>query len=344
MSAYYRRRGEDRVTEVFAAVLVQSPELLGRLVDRVGLASAGAYQVQTQVHTGRVTIDLEVQGLGHDGNPQWFLWSEHKVTDPLTAFQLENERRALASRAGAAEAHLMAITLLAPTSAAIAFAVSTGCTLLRWGDVTELARAALNRPAAERLTGLEPTVADHLAREWIAFAENELEAPVDALTPDRVRLLPDIEKALDTIAHISATGFKNACAEIAAGTPKEAYDAEIHATAPKDSWLSQRGFKLYVKYLPEGGFGSAEAPCFVVGGWIEGAAAVSERRSHELHTVLGSRGLAIWDEEDRRGGWIEFGRGIALVELTVDETLQAQVAAFSAFCLSTLRSLAEDPG
>lgn len=339
MSAYYRRRGEDRVTEVLATVLDQSAEFLHALINRIGLPSAAEYQVRTQVPTAGVTIDLEVQGRRSDGSPEWFLWSEHKVNDPLTARQLENEQQALSVRAGAARSHLMAITLLSPTPAAITFAATAGCTLLRWRDVTDLARAERNR--AGREARRDTTVAGHLINEWIAFADNELEAPVDALTPERVQLLPEAEATLDTLAHIHGKGFMQACADIGAGTPKADYSGEIHATPPRGSWLGERGFRLYTKYLGEGGFGDAEAPCFVVGAWVEGHAATSERRSRELHTILGARGLASWDEQDRRGGWIEFGIGVSLVALAAHETLAEQTEAFGAACTSTLRTLAE---
>lgn len=338
MSAYYRRRGEDRVTEVFAAVLEQSAELLHALIQRIGLPDAAAYEVRTQVPTAGVTIDLEIQGLRPDGNPDWFLWSEHKVNDPLTAKQLENEQRALALRAGATRSHLVAITLLSPTpDASTVAASSTNCTLLRWRDVTELARAERKRVLS---AACDATVSAHLVNEWIAFADKELEVPVDALTPERVRLLPEIEQALNTVAHLLATGFMHACADIGAGTPKEGYNDELHASPPKGTWLSDRGFKLYAKYLADGGFGDAEAPCFVVGAWIEGEAAVSERRSREFHAILGERGLAVWDEEDRRGGWIEFANAVPLAALATHQTLTAQTDAFGAVCASTLRALA----
>jgi hypothetical protein len=61
------------------------------MVERVDLGVAHTYEIQTQLNSGGVTIDLEIAGSNANGAPAWVLWSEHKVNDPLTAGQLENE-------------------------------------------------------------------------------------------------------------------------------------------------------------------------------------------------------------------------------------------------------------
>jgi hypothetical protein len=67
-----------------------------------------------------------------------------------------------------------------------------------------------------------------------------------------------------------------------------------------------------------------DSPCLVIGGWIEGDDAVSARRSRALHSTLGERGLSIWDEDDRHGGWIEFGIPLSVRELAARGTLEEQ--------------------
>ena len=112
MSAYYRRRGEDRVTEVLAAVLDQSSGLMRGMLAHLGLEEAARYEVRTQATVGQVTIDLEVVAHDADDAVVWTLWSEHKVDDPLTARQLRNELRALEARSARADRRLIAITVL----------------------------------------------------------------------------------------------------------------------------------------------------------------------------------------------------------------------------------------
>ncbi len=338
MSAYYRRRGEDRVTEVLATALDQSPVFLDALVKRVGLPGAASYDLQTQVTSGNATIDLEIVGRNSTGDIEWVLWSEHKVADPLTTAQLTKEWVALTARAGLSHRRLIAVTLVAPTADAAAFAARVGATFIRWRDVTNAARSAL--------TGLPPSTDAQQAtsrdgsmlREWIAFADNELEDAVDPLTPERAILLPEAEKALDTVTHLLVEGFARACTDFGAGRPRESND-ELHATPPAESQLGEGGFKLYAKYLPEGGFGDVHGPCLMAGGWIEGDAAVEARRSRDLHVAMGEAGLAAWDEDDRRGGWIEWGLAVALAELAELQSLEAQEDLFADTCRRAFSAL-----
>src|SRR4051812_48277745 len=110
MGAYYRRRGEDRVTEVFATVLAGVPAYVSLLAERVGLPDLATYEVSTQVRSGS-TIDLEIRATGAEEDDGWLLWSEHKLTDPLTKHQLTAEATALRARAGKLPSKLVAITL-----------------------------------------------------------------------------------------------------------------------------------------------------------------------------------------------------------------------------------------
>src|SRR4051812_9921707 len=132
MGAYYRRRGEDRVTAVFATVLNGSGEFVDGLVERVGLEPMDRYEARAQVSHQGVTIDLEITGRNTSGGGAWLLWSEHKVDDPLTTRQLQNEYEALQSRATPAPGHLIAITRYAATAEVRAHASALGCTLLGW--------------------------------------------------------------------------------------------------------------------------------------------------------------------------------------------------------------------
>lgn len=339
MSAYYRRRGEDRVTEVFGAVLSASWEWLNALVERVGLPPVENYDVQTQVTAGNVTIDLEISGSAADGTPAWILWSEHKVNDPLSARQLRTEWDALKLRSGALRCQLIAITLFAPTPGAVSFASGAGFPLLRWRDISDLARRVVDMPRSGTQISQPPSVADYFLGEWLAFASNELEDPLEALTPECVEWMPEVDKAIETVAHFLETGFSRACEEIGASKPREDHD-ELHANPPKGSWLEDRGFKLFAKFVSNGGFGHVEGPCLVTGGWIDGDSAVSARRSRELHRALGERGLAIWDEDDRRGGWIEFGLPLSLRELSSHGSFKEQNRVAEDASLHALQALA----
>lgn len=344
MSAYYRRRGEDRVTEVFSAVLNGAPQLLHSLLRRVGLSPAHIHEIRTQVRSGNVTIDLEIVGCDAHGTRMWVLWSEHKVHDPLTARQLEDESNALALRAQNVHRQLMAVTLVAPRPDAVSYAATEKYPLLRWQDISKLARQVPVGRAEERI-GLNPSVGEHLLNEWLDFAKNELEAPVEALTPERVALLPEANKTLETLEYLRTAGFTRACAEFGAGTPREVagtpreLEDELHADAPKGSWLEERGFTLYAKFVIDGGFGDVDEPCLVVGGWIEGDDAVSERRNRELLITLPERGLSIWDEHDRRGGWIEFAAPLSLCELATHVSIEEQVHVVEEACLRAFRTL-----
>src|SRR4051795_13006336 len=88
MGAYYRRRGEDRVTEVLATVLDGTPAYIARLADRVGLPRAAKYEVETQVPAPGCIADLQINALASNGDPAWLLWSEHKVHAPFSRAQL----------------------------------------------------------------------------------------------------------------------------------------------------------------------------------------------------------------------------------------------------------------
>lgn len=334
MSAYYRRRGEDRATEVIASVLDQVPALAHALVELAGLPRADAYEIQTQVRAGDVIVDLEIVGLQEDGERAWMLWSEHKVYDPLRATQLENEFKALEARAGSLPRALIAVTLFEPTTGAVSFASTRDCILLKWADISQLARRALER----RPPGDLPTVADYVLKEWLEFASKELEAPVEALTPDRVKWIPEVGKALETVTELMKAAFTRGCADIGAGTPREE-DEELYADPPEGSWLKERGFTLYAKFVDEGGFGDVDDPCLVFGGWVEQDDAVSARRSRDLHSALGERGLSIWDEVDRHGGWIEFGIPVSLTDLAANTSLEQQDRMAGEVCLRALRAL-----
>lgn len=75
------------------------------------------------------------------------------------------------------------------------------------------------------------------------------------------------------------------------------------------------------------------------GGWIEHGDAVSARRSRDLHSALAERGLSIWDEDDRHGGWIEFGIPVSLTDLATHTSLEEQDRLAGEGCLRALRML-----
>lgn len=336
MSAYYRRRGEDRATEVLSTVLNSSPDLCTELAGLVGLPPAHSYEIRTQVRSGTVTIDLEVAGIRVGGERAWMLWSEHKVRDPLTVTQLRRERCALANRAGKTPQLLIAITLLQPSVEVRNYAEASGCPLLRWRHVVDRVMVLIAAMRANASHVSKPTT--NLLAEWVDFAMHELEHHVDPLTPPLVGQLADFEKTLDTIGNLLARGFARACEDIDAGPPREV-DDELQARPPDDSWLLDRGFKLYAKYVPSGGFGDVSEPCLVVGAWIEGDVAVAARRSREFQVALSHRGFSVWDEENRHGGWLEFGIPVSLVELATTDSFEEQERRFTEACLATLRSL-----
>jgi hypothetical protein len=59
-----------------------------------------------------------------------------------------------------------------------------------------------------------------------------------------------------------------------------------------------------------------------------------------LHRQPSERGFAIWHEDDRHGGWIEYGVAISLTDLAQEPTIEKQEERFGVLCVGALRALA----
>jgi hypothetical protein len=73
--------------------------------------------------------------------------------------------------------------------------------------------------------------------------------------------------------------------------------------------------------------------------WAEGDHARGIRSDVQLQQRLEDHAFGHWDEHDRHGGWIEFGKALPLVHLTANEPLDAQYREFGEFCTRTLEEL-----
>lgn len=335
MGAYYRRTREDRATEVLATVLQAVPAFVAQLAHRLGLPRGDAYEVGTQIGSGPI-IDLEIKARSTDGQPTWLLWSEHKVTDPLTAQQLIDEEKALAARAGALTRRLVAITLYPPQMAVAAKAKAMDVTLLRWSDVFRMATNATIELESQPEQGSERcpelgALQRHLLAEWRAFSEQELEATVEALTSDRVNMLLEASKGIETIQHLLVEGFRGACAAVGASQPKEA-ERQQRSAPPADSWFEERGWKLYAHYEFEETWATAgaEAPALIAGAWAEGDDADVVRQDVALRCLFAQRGFNHWDEPGKHG-WIEFAKSLALADLAASDDVDSQMQAVEQF-------------
>jgi hypothetical protein len=277
LGAYYRRRGEDRVTEVLATVLTQSPPLAGELAAHLGLDPPERCDVTTQIPIQGGIIDLQIQGYDADRRTIWLLWSEHKVNAPFAPGQLARYARELPSHAQGISHQQVAITLNDPTTEDKREASAHDVRLLRWQEVSALVDKAGQRLSggnwrSRRCEG-ELEIQRRFLLEWLAFADNELEAAMEPLTPDTVAMLPQAERLIGTIDHLLATSLTGACAELKASVPKYSSSNDCFIAAPhQDSWLAQAGMKLYMTYDSDGTWvaGTDDGPVFALGAWTDG--------------------------------------------------------------------------
>lgn len=344
MGAYYRQQGENRVTDVFATVLQSVPAYVDHLAETLELRPGGTYEVKTQVRSSACIIDLEIRARSIDGQLVWLLWSEHKVGDPVTVDQLSTEAATLETTADGLLHKLIAITLDPPTPAVRAHAEATGVTLLRWHEVVRIAERTMNAivetaaqasPAAEQKAAVE----HHMLREWADFARNELEGPVEPLSPDRVRILPEADKAWQTIEHLLQEGFREACEAVNATAPRWVGE-QWRAGAPAGSWLANQGCKLYAVYDPDDSWivGGRGNPAFVVGIWADEPEADALRKQLELRQRLRHHSFTTYDARGR-DSWIGFVKAQPLAELADRQNLDQQSRLVGEFCTDVLQEL-----
>ena len=223
MGAYHRKSGEDRTAGVLATVLDRVPAFVDQLAQRVGLAPAEAYRVETQVRSGRI-IDLEITAEAGDGTAAWLLWSEHKVNDPLTGEQLKREAAALAAKAALVPHRLIAVTLYSASAEARDAATELGVELLRWDELlrlgqraaAQITRAMDGDATRERSSEVE----EQMLLEWSAFCEHELEAAVEPLTVARVGMLVEAQETLETWTISSKSPARQEPRQLAPESPR----------------------------------------------------------------------------------------------------------------------------
>lgn len=210
MSAYHRRAGEDRVTEVLATVLAGAPGLTNALAERIGMPAAERFAIATQQPVGPdCIIDLEIRASTETGAALWLVWSEHKLEAPFREGQLAKYAAAIRDEADAAF-KLIAITLKQPNAVVLQEADRHDIALLRWSDVIALAQGAgvALRGRAWRTTSCtecDDEIARRLLGEWLDFCDYDdvMETPVEPLTPDAVEMLPAAEQVMLTVDRLT---------------------------------------------------------------------------------------------------------------------------------------------
>jgi hypothetical protein len=344
MGAYYRRTGEDRVTEVLATVLQSTPTYVAGLAQLAGLPAAEEYLVETQVPGPGVVADLEIHALS-GRTPQWLLWSEHKLHSPFSKQQLTKLTRALRTKAGDLPSRLIAITLQEPPADVLAEARENGVEVLRWRDVVAASNAegsAVGGPTWRTLTQEDGEVRSRrLLLEWQAFCSRELEeTAVQPLTTRQVEILLEVEPALDTLEHLLESGFRTGCRAIGAGNLKEKADY-WSAQAPAGSWLLDQGCVLYAKTDTDDSWTAAPSgdAIFIAGIWAEGENAEALRTSANLVQRLGDQGFSFWDEGTGRAAYFDVSRTLGMSAVAARTTLDEQEALVAELCESAFRAL-----
>jgi hypothetical protein len=227
MQAYYRRRGEGRVTELFAAALASSPTLMTALAARLHLPDVASYQVETQKQVQDCRIDLEIVGRDEAGEQVWLVWSEHKLRAPFATGHLAKYAGVIDERAaGRPHRLIIIITADAPNRDVTEETATLGVLSLRWDHVTTMVQqAGTALGGGSWRTSTLPADGEterRLLREWIDFVEydDEMERPVSPLTTEGVEWLERAHDPLETVEHLVEQAFREACDRLGASKVK----------------------------------------------------------------------------------------------------------------------------
>lgn len=331
MDAYFRRRGEDRVTEMLAMTLAGARSYVYALADHIGLAHPADWEVETQVPAAGCVVDLELRGKDSEGRPTWILWSEHKVRAPFGRDQLTRLSNALRQEAAATTpTKLIAIMLQSPSQEVRAQAATNGVELLRWRDVVRLAEQAGATLAGGPAWRVQPDSEGgneerRRLLEWLSFCKHELEeTSVEPLTIRDIEILPEAEQALATIEELLEGGFEKVCAHLVAGPPK-ARD-EWNAAPPDGTWLADHECTLYVKHDTDETWPRVppKTPVFVAGIFTEGEDAKELASDEALVGALDESGFNVWI--DGKGSRAEFdiAQAVPMNEIVAQGTVALQ--------------------
>jgi hypothetical protein len=330
MDAYFRRRGEDRVTEMLAMTLAGARSYVYAVADHIGLVHPADWEVETQVPAAGCVVDLEICGKDQEGRPAWILWSEHKVRATFGRDQLTRLSNALRQEAAATPTKLIAITLRSPSQEVRAQAETNGVELLRWRDVVRLAEQAgttLPGGPAWRVQSDSESGNGERRRllEWLSFCEHELEeTSVEPLTIRDIEILPRAEQARATIDELLEGGFEKACAHLVAGPPK-AKD-EWSAAPPEGTWLADHRCTLYVKHDTDETWRGVppETPVFVAGIFTVGEDAEELASDEALVGALDESSFNVWI--DGKGSRAEFDiyQAVPMEEIAAQGTVELQ--------------------
>jgi hypothetical protein len=344
MGAYYRRRGEDRATEVFATTLAGAPQLVERIARHVGLPPCENYAIETQVTSPAAIVDLEVRGVSSGDADGWLLWSEHKLYAPFGAGQLRKYAERMRETASGVQYRLIAITQYAPDPHVVKEAHALDVHLLRWRDIVRMT-ADVGRDIGGPAWRTQPVAGplEQVRRgllDWLSFCANEVaEVETEPLTTERIELLTEARKAHDTLEYLLESAVRRACEAVGAGKPREKADY-WEATGPELSWPFETGAKLFAQYDEDD---IAKAPtgefAFIAGVWAEGDAAEILRGRSDVAERLTTRGFGRWDEEAGKGAYLEFGRTLALERVATVPSLDEQEAMVSEFVTGAFRAV-----
>ena len=344
MEAYYRRRGEDRATELLATVLDGSPTLRRELARHLELPEPSTVEIETQRSIPPDSrIDLEIAGRGAEGEPLWLVWSEHKLRARFSHGQLKKYATALPRYRTEVPARiLIAITLGEPNAEVMREAGDHGVTLLRWSTMLGLVQSAGAAIAGSswrtRNIGGEAEAERRLLREWTDFADldDEMESPVEPLTAADVELLPRVEQLEDTLSYLTEEAFRAACGRVGGASLKEV-DEGWHAQGPRDSWLHEFDALLYLnESVDDSKFATAPTgkPVFAAGIFCEGSEAAELKDRVAVPD-------SIFDASEFTGRkrYFDIGYTIPMADVALSGDLESQVALLADFCESSFRSL-----
>ncbi len=337
--AYFRRKGEDQVTEVFATVLSHAPSLAARLAAAAGLPSAARYVIETQPQADNDNPDLQVRGFDAADHPLWLLWSEHKTESPFSKQQLTRYAGKLPEVADGLPSRLIAITQWDSSASIRAEAAALDVPLLRWRDVVQMAEAAGQQigGAAWRttLTADRDAAEPRMLREWLAFTRHVLEEqPVDPLTPSRAARLVEAQATIQTVEDLVEHGLQAAATAIGLPAPKLTSDTWA-VSPPAGSWADAQQGKFYADWEVD-----EEPAVFVAGMWVEGADAEALRADAERLQVLADAGYLFNDDGTGRNALVEITRSLPVADIAALASLDEQRTAVAAFCERVVRALA----
>jgi hypothetical protein len=275
--------GENRLTEVLAAVLATHDEFASALMRKVGLPVGERFEVVTQqrVAPGCI-VDMVLRSSRSGGAPVSQLWSEHKTISGFRHEQREDYARALGARPG--EGRLLTITPAHTDQAQGSWARMT------WQGLAELADGVGQQWGKDgwRESALAPTAParERLLHELLWYLEMEGFAMLRPIIADDVHVFG---RMIDSWTALNA--LMERASEHIGGLVEDSFDIapdgdwwSFHITPPPDAWLERLApHETYCEVLL-----ADEGRWWPLGAG-EPAVGAGYTLAKELHERLGSR-------------------------------------------------------